>query len=270
MMAVAVQDLAQTRWMPPPVPQTDPAADKGHFWLTCEQAVLAKLWDGGLGIEEVERALPHKSRTAIEQQATEMGLPRVGGPLPGGFRTNDRIDTRIKEVYGQGPWGAVNKLAAELGVPGWWISRRAGQLGLTRQRLKAPDYSDAELGILRRCAGSGAARAQQELAKAGFTRSVGAVASKLKELAVRNEDCDVLSARSLATCMGVDEKTIVRWITRADLKASRAGAGWRINVTDLRTWVITHPRLVDLRRVDGVWFIDMLGGTRPGRKEPDA
>jgi len=241
-------------------PEQAGARVRPYFWTTPEVATLSQLWDEGRGLQLLLTALPGRSQSAIEQKASDIGLPKSEQAHPIGPRADDDVDAEITAAYSNGERGAVQKLSASLGVPHWWISRRAGQLGLVKPRLKEPDWTVAELEILERASKDGAAMAHRALRLAGFDRSVGAVASRIKAIGSL-EHGDALSARGLATLMGADEKTVVRWITTSGLEAARSGAGWRITRKAVRAWVIAHPQSVNLQCVDACWFIDLLAGS---------
>ena len=87
---------------------------------------------------------------------------------------------------------------------------------------------------------------------------MAAVAAKLKATGTIANNDGAMSARALASLMGVDDKTVVRWITTGGLEATRSGSGWRITRDAFREWVGTHPRSINLKRVDAEWFIDLL------------
>ena len=68
---------------------------------------------------------------------------------------------------------------------------------------------------------------------------------------------------------GVDGKTVTRWIACEDLPARRRGTArtaaqggdeWEIERRKLRAWIRDHAQLVDLRKVDRYWFIDLAFG----------
>jgi hypothetical protein len=156
-------------------------------------------------------------------------------------------------------------LAKELQLPAWKLSRRAGQLGIRVVRLKQPDWQSAELRVLARYREEGAPTVRQELARAGFQRSLEAVRSKIKALGERLQgpaNGEVFSAHFVASKMGVDEKTVVRWIYRG-LAAAQTSAGWRITPRSLRAWIANHPFEIELSKIDRKdwpWFIALLAG----------
>src|SRR3546814_1003769 len=61
------------------------------------------------------------------------------------------------------------------------------------------------------------------LRRRGFQRTVTAVVVKTKRLALDRTDVDHFTATALAGVMGVDAKTVTRWIEVAGLKAERRG-----------------------------------------------
>lgn len=236
-------------------------ADRGriYFWTTPEVTALGQLWDEGRGLPALLVALPGRSQSAIEQKAAELQLPKAS--TASGIRANPEIDELIRKSYADGGRGVVQRLSEQLGVPSWWISRRAGQLGLVKVRLKEPAWSQEELALVLKHGATSAAVAHRELRLAGFDRSVGAVAAKVREVVSRTDDDEAVSARTLALKLGVDEKTVVRWIQLSGLKAARSGAGWRIQRSDARDWIRDHSAALDLKRVeDPVWFIATLAG----------
>ena len=242
-------------------PQRVEGRPRSYFWTTPEVATLSLLWNEGKGIELLLTALPGRSQSAIEQKASDIGLAKSNEAPSLRPTANGKVDAEIKAAYSNGDRGAVQKLSASLGVPHWWISRRAGQLGLVKPRLREPDWTPPEIDILARSGREGVAVAHRALRVEGFDRSVASVASRLRTVKLTSDPEDAVSARSLATLMGVDEKTVVRWITTGGLVAARSGAGWRVTRKAIRTWVIAHPQLITLRSVEAVWFIELLAGS---------
>ena len=60
---------------------------------------------------------------------------------------------------------------------------------------------------------------------------------------------------------------MTRWIARGRLEADSRGAAWGkrqngdsylIREKDVRRFVLEHPSDIDLRKVDQLWFLDML------------
>jgi excisionase family DNA binding protein len=114
---------------------------------------------------------------------------------------------------------------------------------------------------------------RRKMAVKGFRRSTTAIAVKVKReginLRMSRDLAGIYSATSAAKLLGVDAKTIQRWIQAEGLPASRAGTArtavqggdeWRIKAKDLRRWIGEHARLVDVRKVSRDWFIDLLLG----------
>ena len=112
------------------------------------------------------------------------------------------------------------------------------------------------------------------LRKAGYVRSATAVHVKRKRLklgvAEERRAAGLYSAHELAELLGVDPKTVTRWIAQEGLPARRRGTArtarqgadeWEIPITKLGPWIRDHAQLLDLRKVDRFWFIDLAFGT---------
>lgn len=177
------------------------------------------------------------------------------------------IHEMIKHVYQDMTGnGEVNRLAARLGLPRWKISRYATAQGWIAQQKKEPDWSEQELHILEQNAHHTVRLIQKRLAKYGFHRSESGIIQKRKRMRYL-QNLNGQSATSLALCFGSDIKTITRWIFQGYLKATKRGTArtaaqggdqWWIKENDVRRFVMNNAELIDIRKVDKFWFIDML------------
>lgn len=82
-------------------------------------------------------------------------------------------------------------------------------------------------------------------------------------------DPDHFTAGQLAVLLGVDGKTVTRWIKVENLPGKKRGTArteaqggdmWWIARKNLKTWIGSHAQLIDLRKVDRFWFIDFAFG----------
>ena len=105
------------------------------------------------------------------------------------------------------------------------------------------------------------------LQRAGHARTETAITVMGKRLSATREDPHHLTARGLATLMGVDSKTVGGWVARGLLKARRrctdrtdaqGGDQHRIHLRDVRSFIADNAAVVDTRKVDKFWFIDLL------------
>jgi excisionase family DNA binding protein len=114
-----------------------------------------------------------------------------------------------------------------VGRPRWWVSRRALELGLRQPTKREPPWTDAELELLESLSHHRINTIRRKLKSHGYTRSDAAIAVKLKRegisLRMSRDLAGIYSATSAAKLLGVDAKTIQRWIQAEGLPASRAG-----------------------------------------------
>jgi predicted site-specific integrase-resolvase len=179
-----------------------------------------------------------------------------------------QIDQLIREIYLNQPDAktrpGIRVLAKKVGMPHWALKKRARELGLARTKEKP--WSDAELEILARYAWMSDERIRLKLKQAGYARTATAVHLKLKRMKFKH-DGNFYSANSLAEALGIDNHVVSRWIKsghlRAQLRGTRRtdaqhGDVYLIHEKDVRRFIIEHPTDVDLRKVDQLWFLDLI------------
>lgn len=242
-------------------------------WTLAEERVLRQHYVDG-GVEECLERLPHRSIASIYGRARHLGLKtQVKFTERKQWPNSEHIDNAIREVYQSTPTkGGVLALAGRLMRPRWWVSKRARDLGLTVPRFKEPEWCAAEEELLAINAHKSLCRIAHIFRRNGYTRTAVAIGIRRKRLQLGprlNPDPDRSPANHVAKLMGVDPKTVTRWIEMEGLPAKRAGTKrtpqqggdmWHINMKDLRAWVADHAVQVDLRKVDRFWFIDLMMG----------
>jgi DNA-binding transcriptional regulator YdaS (Cro superfamily) len=245
-------------------------------WTSQEDRALRELWPVG-GYEAVNQYLPKRTYAAIATRASTLRLraPAHVRKRPQRYFTTEHIDRVIREGYlaATGDKKGIARLAERVGRPRWWVSRRALELGLRQPTKKEPPWTDAELELLESLSHHTLEVIRRKMAVKGFRRSTTAIAVKVKRegisLRESREISGIYSATGLARLLGVDAKTVTRWIQVEQLPAARAGTArtavqggdeWRIKAKDLRRWIGEHARLVDVRKVSRDWFIDLLLG----------
>jgi hypothetical protein len=237
-------------------------------WTLPEQKVVREHYATG-GARACRALLPHRSEGAIHQQAIKIGIrsarqQRPSRPWP----VDAEMDRHIVECYRNHPErGAVNRLAARLGRPVWWVKKRAVVLGVTIRLTKEPAWSAAEIELLRKHAHKTPEVIRRTFTKHGFRRTPTAITVKRCRLQLDTIDYDHYTARQLAAEFGVDPTTVSAWIERGWLKATRRGTArteaqggdhWWIKRKDVRGFIAENAGVIDLRKVDKVWFIDLL------------
>ncbi|MDR9502676.1 MAG: hypothetical protein RI601_12865, partial [Desulfurivibrionaceae bacterium] len=103
----------------------------------------------------------------------------------------------------------------------------------------------------------------------GHQRSATAIAVKRVRLKCDTIDIDNYTATQLAGELGVDIKTVTRWIEKGWLTATRKGTKrtaaqggdqWHIKRKHIREFIIESIGIIDIRKVDKVWLVDILTG----------
>lgn len=247
-----------------------------HFWTTRELKLVEQLYPTG-GLPACIAALPNRTAAAIYQKAALLGLPREGRKPRErrGWATDRHIDDAIRRVYQAAPSNdAVNALARRVMRPRWWVSKRARELGLVAPRFRQPAWTPAEDDILGQLAHRHPASIRRALVRAGHPpRTETAIVVRRKRLGCSTEDPDHHTAGGLAVLMGVDPSTVAGWIERGLLQARRRGTArtaaqggdqWWIHRRAVRQFVVDNAAVVDLRKVDKFWFIDLLAGGKTG------
>ncbi len=180
----------------------------------------------------------------------------------------EQIDQRIREIYLSHPDAksrpGIQLLAKQVGIPHWALKKRARELGVARTKEKP--WSEPELEILERYAWMSDERIRLKLKAAGYSRTVTAIHLKLKRMRFK-EGVSFYSANGLAQALGIDNHTVARWIRAGHLKAKRrkterteqqGGDIYLIHEKDVRRFILKHPTDIDLRKVDQLWFLDLI------------
>jgi hypothetical protein len=180
----------------------------------------------------------------------------------------NQIDQLIREIYlnhrDAKTRPGIRLLARKVGMPHWALKKRARELGLAR--TKELPWSEPELAILSRYAWMSDERIRLKLKAAGYARTVTAIHLKLKRMKFKH-DGSFYSANSLAQALGIDSHAVTRWIKSGHLKAQLRGTArteqqnwdiYLIHEKDVRRFILEHPTDIDLRKVDQLWFLDLI------------
>jgi hypothetical protein len=184
------------------------------------------------------------------------------------YASSDQIDQLIREVYlnhrdAKTGFG-IRPLAKKVGIPHWALKKRARELGLAR--TKELPWSEPELAILSRYAWMSDERIRLKLKAVGYARTVTGIHLKLKRMQFK-QDGSFYSAYSLAKALGIDPHAVTRWIKSGHLKAKfrgtarcpqQNGDSYLIQEKDVRRFILQHPTDIDLRKVDQLWFLDVI------------
>lgn len=187
------------------------------------------------------------------------------------YKADARIKELIREAYakgtaarvaGNGGKSYVTCLAKQIGWPYWAVQKEAQRLGIVR--IKEPDWSPEELKILERNAHWSPSTIRKRLIDKGYVRSLTAIELKRRRLNLFASK-DYISPFDLAkNCFGVSVDVVKRWIKRGWLRAmerkdiDREDTCHWIKIEWVRDFVLKHPLEFDIRKVDQLWFIDLL------------
>ena len=168
--------------------------------------------------------------------------------------------------------GEVREFARRHGLPRWKIGRYAQRQGWVSRQPKEPNWTGPELAVLERSAHHSPETIQRRLKQAGFKRSMPGIVLKRKRMRfIRNKNGQ--SAYQLSMCLGVDAHFVTRAIKNGSLKASvrmqnrtpqQGGNAYLIKDRDVREFIIENLPIIDIRKVDKYWLVDLLVNGGPG------
>jgi len=199
-----------------------------------------------------------------------------GSLKPRKYHFTPEMDRRIRDIYlnevgikATAYAGPVKALAQKFGMPRWAISNRARALGILPLQKKEPNWSKKEIGFLERNAHLTPVVLQKNLKRIGSHRTIQGITLKRKRLHLSRSSMDGYTAGSLAECFGIDVHSITRWIGKGWLKARKRGTArtpqqggdeWYITDPWVRDFIIHYLAVIDIRKVDKYWLVDLLAG----------
>lgn len=241
-----------------------------RYWSDEELATLRERYPkfGARG------CIPFLTKRTVDQIYSKAGVLGLKAPSAPAERApvqwTPELDDRIRAAFpGLTKRGAVAALAAELRVKRSQLSDRMEQLGLTMPRVKEPNWTEAEVALMRKVPLHDLERCARIFRGHGFTRSKNSIMVKAKRLSLSRRTHETLSACSAAKILGVDAKWITARCIAGDLKAGRRGTSrlvqqggdvWSIEPGDLRAYVLDNLGFIDIRKVDKFAFVALLLG----------
>jgi len=157
----------------------------------------------------------------------------------------------------------VINLARKYRVPRWAIYQRALKIGAVTSSHQKKPWVEQEIRILKKYARYDPQTIMKRLAKAGFQRSMASIVLKRKRMRLLS-NLEGMSACLCAEFLGVDLHWVLNHINTGSLKAEvirrdrENKANYFIREEDLRKFIIINPDLIDLRKVEKYYFIELV------------
>ena len=244
-------------------------------WSDEELAALDALYPKHGGVACVP--LLNRSLSSIYFKARARGLKAPEGIARANFRKTvpAHVDAEIRAFYTRGgpaPRGEFQAFCARLGRTRAAVRDRALKMGLLVPRYKQLPWSAEEDAILAQHATLVPRRIQIKLKAEGYARTEAAIAIRMKRAEIDRTNYEGYSARALSALLGVDTKTVTRWIA-AGLKAKHRGTArtaaqngdeWIVEAKAFRAWA--RDNIAEFakhsRKADQMWLLETLtGGT---------
>ena len=175
------------------------------------------------------------------------------------------MDKEIHYTYSVNTDGKprVINLAKKFNMPRWAVYQRALKIGAVNSSHQKKPWSEEEVRILRKYSRYAPQTINKRLAKAGYQRSIASIVLKRKRMRLLS-NLDGMSACLCAEFFGKDPHAVLKYIGQGLLKAQvirrdREGkANYYIKEKDLRNFIINNPYLIDLRKVEKYYFIELV------------
>ncbi len=191
-----------------------------------------------------------------------MAAPRLAGR-----EACEHLDDEIARLYQTKPErGSVKAFCQRHGVDRHRVRLRALLMGVAHTTRKEPPWSQAELDLLEKHHWKVPTSVAAIFRQQGYRRTAASIANKRLRAGLRVTDGDDYSASALATLMGVDTKTVTRWIAKGWLEATLKGTARTADVHQVTRravclFIRDSVSVVDIRKADKYWLVDLLTTT---------
>ena len=260
----------------------EPKRGPRRFWTNREVEIVEAHYPK-FGLQGLTSKLPGRTAYAIYTKAKALKLSappdlyaRSDRPRAKRRLASPEIDLYLREhVPNAGTKTSMEAIAKAINRPRWWVSARASQLGLVHTRFKEPAWTKAEEEFAAERAHWKFDALQRAMKARGWNRTTTSIGCKLKRLGASRIDPDHYSARGLGMLLGVNGRTISAWIEKGLLGATRRGTNrvaqqggdeWSISRRQVFDFVVSNAHVVDLRKVEKYWFIDILAAGPNGAR----
>jgi DNA-binding transcriptional regulator YiaG len=240
-------------------------------WKTTEIRVLREHYNKG-GAIACRHQLPKRSIQAIRAKASELGIraPQVSGEeMRARFSApkiiTPELEEMIREAHRLAIPGWHARLAEKLGKSRPWLSAHVSRLGLASPRTAPMRWTKEEVQILTEHAEKSAETVQKHMKAAGYARTAAAINTQRLRIGVDRHDPDTWNCGELARLIGVSSTTVSKWMDLGHLKFERksesSSSHRMVTRKQFQKFARVHIHLIDLRKVEQVWFKDVMWGT---------
>ena len=157
----------------------------------------------------------------------------------------------------------VINLSNKFNMPRWALYQRALKIGAVQLSHQKKKWRADEIKVLERNAHFEPLTIKKRLDKAGFQRSIASIVLKRKRMRLLS-NLEGMSACLCAEFLGVDVHWVLKHIRSGLLKAqkirrdSQGKVNYYIKEKNLRKFILNNPELIDLRRVEKYYFIELV------------
>lgn len=192
------------------------------------------------------------------------------------FHFSADTDERIRGIYRATPQRLARlqkfvPLSKDTQIPVPALALRAVQLKLdTKSHL---NWTKPELAILESHRHLSKQRISQALAASGFERSSQALKIiHARQALLTSDKPSHYTLCPLAKLVGFDQHSLTAWCKQGHLPFERKGTvrtkqqggdSYIVKRTDLAAFFRAHPEMIDFRKINQVWFIELLRDTDP-------
>lgn len=194
---------------------------------------------------------------------------RHRGRKPKKYIWTPERDRILRDRYDSTVRGRAAEIGKVFGWPAWVVKKRAQQLGLSRPTWNTDrrEWTEEEERFLLNHAGS---RHVHWMAKQ-LKRSMTSVVLKLKRMHLSRRWREGYTKSDLELCFGTDHHVIDRWVREGRLSVRKRGTArehdaWYVTDADILKFIIENPTTFDLRKVDQLFFMDLITGGAVIRK----
>jgi hypothetical protein len=184
----------------------------------------------------------------------------------------DGIDEELKKIYARGDKKrSLERLSSQSGIPVTSLKQEAARLGLVLPYKQRPWVDPEENGIVARNIHHTVQYIWERLRRQGYNRSITSVRRHVDHLKLKASP-DLMTTFQVADYMGVADKTVRTWIKRGllraqvkdNLKEPDTSHPYLIRPKWIRDFIQENPLQFDIRKVDQLWFLDIVFDGRIG------